>query len=180
MNNLDSMLKKQRHYFANKCPYSQSYGFSSSHVWMWELDWKESWGPKNWCFGTVVLVKTLQSPLDSKEMKPVNPKGNRFWIFIGRIDAETETPILWLSHTKNWLIGKDWCWEKLKAGGEGDDRGWDGWMASLFEGHEFEQALGAGDGQGSLACCSLWGCKESDMTDQLNWTEIPVLNLNVF
>ena len=100
-------IKKQRHYFANKGLSSQSYGFSNSHVWMWELDYKESWVPKNWCFWTVVLENTLESPLNCKDMKPVNPKGNQSWIFIGRIDAEAETPILWPSDVKNWLIGKD-------------------------------------------------------------------------
>ena len=107
-------IKKQRHYFANKGPSSQSYGFSSSHVWMWELDYKESLAPKNWCFWTVVLEKTLESPLDSKEIQPVHPKGNQSWIFIGKTDVEAETPILWPPDLKNWLIwkdpdaGKDW------------------------------------------------------------------------
>ena len=100
-------IKKQRHYFANKDPSSQSYSFSSSHIWMWELDYKESWAPKNWCFWTVVLEKTLESPLDCKEIKPINPKGNQSWRFIGRTDAEAEAPILWPPDTKNWLIWKD-------------------------------------------------------------------------
>ena len=113
-------------------PSSQSYGFFSSHVWIWELDYKESWVPKNWCFWTVVLEKTLESPLDCKEIQPVHPKGNQFWIFIGRTDAEAETPILWPPDVKNWLDHwkRPWCWERLKVGGEGNDRGWDGWMAS--------------------------------------------------
>ena len=125
-------IKKLRHYFANKGPSSQSYGFSSSHVWMWEVNYKESWALKNWCFWTVVLEKTLQSPLDCKETQPVHHKGNQSWIFIGKTDAEAETPILWppnfeeLTHWKRL-----WCCERLKAGGEGDDRGWDDWMASL-------------------------------------------------
>ena len=123
-------IKKHRHYFANKGPSSQDYGFSSGHVWMWELDYKESWGLKNWCFWTVVLEKTLESPLDSKKIHPVHPKGNQSWIFIGRTDAEAETPILWPPDVKSWLILKDWFWERLKAGGEGDNRGWDGWLAS--------------------------------------------------
>ena len=97
-------IKKQRHYFPNKGPSSQSYGFSTSHVWMWELDCKESWAPKNWCFWTVVLERTLESPLDCKEIQPVHPKGNQSWI---RTDAEAETPILWPPDAKNWLIGKD-------------------------------------------------------------------------
>ena len=103
MTNLDSILKS-RHYFANKGLYSQSYGFSSSHVWMWELDYKESWALKNWCFWTVVLEKTLESPLDCREIKPAHPKGNQSWIVIGRTDAEAEAPTtIW----KDWLIGKD-------------------------------------------------------------------------
>ena len=101
-----------------------------SHVWMWELDYKESWA-QNWCFWTVVLEKTLESPSDCKEIQPVHSKGNQSWILIGRIDVEAETPILWPPDAKSWLIGKrPWCWERLRAGGEGDDRGWDGWMAS--------------------------------------------------
>ena len=126
--------KKQRHYFANKGPSSQSYGFSNSHIWMWELDHKEGWVPKNWCFWIAVLEKTLESPLDSKEIQPVHPKGNQSWIFIGRNDVEAETPYTlatWceeLTHLK-----RPWCWERLKAGGERDDRGWDGWMASLTQ-----------------------------------------------
>ena len=108
MTNLDRILiKKQRHYFANKGPSSQNYGFSSGRVWMWELDYKESWMPKNWCFWTVVLEKTLESPLDCKEIQPVHPKGNQSWIFIGRTDAEAEAPKLWPPDAKNWLIGKD-------------------------------------------------------------------------
>ena len=100
-------IKKQRHYFANKCLSSQSYGFSSSHVWMWELDYKESWAPKDWCFWTVVLEKTLESLLDCQEIQLVNPKENQPWIFIGRTDAEAEVPVLWPPVAKNWLIGKD-------------------------------------------------------------------------
>ena len=117
------------HYLADKGLSSQSYGFSSSHVWMWELDYKESWALKNWCFWTVVLEKTLESPLHCKEIQPVHPQGNQSWIFIGRADAEAEALMLWppdeLTHWK-----RPWCWERLKAGGEGDDRGWDDWMAS--------------------------------------------------
>ena len=115
MTNLDS-IKKQRHYFANKGPSGQGYGFSSGHVWMWELDYKENWAQKNWCFCTVVLEKTLESPLDCKEIQPVNSKRNQSWIFIGRTDAKTVT--LWPPHAKNWLFGKDldagknWRWEE--------------------------------------------------------------------
>ena len=98
---------------------------------MWELDYKEGWMPKNWCFWIVILEKTLERPLDCKEIQPVNPKGNEYWIFIGRTDAEAETPILWPPDAKNWPIGKDlWCWERLKAGGEGENRGRDGWVVS--------------------------------------------------
>ena len=140
---------------------------------MWELDCKESWVPKNWCFWTVVLEKPLESPLDSKEIKSVNPKGNQSWIFIGRTDAEAETPILWLPDMKNWYIGrdpdagKDWRREEKRAT-EDEMIGWHYWL----DGHEFEQALGVGDVQGSLACYSLWGHKDLDMTEQLNWSEL--------
>ena len=111
-------IKKQRHFFANKGLSNQSYGFSSSYVWMWELDHKESWALKNWCFWTVVLEKTLESPLDSKEIKPVCPEGDQSWVFIGRTDAEAEAPILWPPDAKNSLVwkdpdaGKDWRWEE--------------------------------------------------------------------
>ena len=112
-------IKKQRLHFANKHPHSQSYIFSSSHGWMWELDHKEGWEPKNWCFRTVVLAKTLESPLDCKKIQPVHPKGNQPWIFTGRTDAEAEAPILWPPDAKTWLKGKDWCRERLRAGGRG-------------------------------------------------------------
>ena len=123
------------HGVANKGPSSQSYGFSSSHIWMWELDHKESRVPKNWCFWTVVLEKTLESLLDFKEIKPVHPKENQSWMFIGRTDAEAETPILWPPDAKNEMthLKRTWCWQRLKAGGEGDDRGWDSCMASLIQ-----------------------------------------------
>ena len=199
---------------------------------MWELDHKEGWVPKNWCFPAVVLEKTLESPLtarrsnlsnikeispeyslegrmlkllwrrlsteelillncgvgedsweslDCKETKSVNPRGNPSWIFIGRTAADAETPILWPPDAKNWLIGKDpdagkdWRQEE-KGTTEDEMAGWHHWL----NGHEFEQVLGVGDGQGSLACCSPWGHKESDMTEQLNWTEqviCPVVQL---
>ena len=126
-------IKKQRHPCVDKGPSSQSYGFSTSHVWMWELDYKESWAPKNWCFWTVVLEKALESPLDSKEIKPVNPKGNQLWISIGRTEAEAESPTLWPPEVKSQFTGKQRCWERLKPGGEGDSRGWDSWMASLTQ-----------------------------------------------
>ena len=160
-------IKKQKHYFAEKGPSSQSYGFSSSHVWMWELDCEEGWVPKNWCFWAVVLKKTLESPLDCKEINPVNYKWNQSWIFIGRTDAEAS--ILWSCDVKSWLIGKD-----LNAGKDrkqeekgitGDEMvGWHHWL----NGHEFEQTLGGGEGQGSLACCSPQGHKESNEIERLH------------
>ena len=165
-------IKKQRYYFANKGPSSQSYGFSSSHVWMWELDHKESWVLKNWCLWIVVSEKTLKSPLDCKEIQPVHPKGNQSWIFIGRPEAEAETPMLWPPDAKNWLIwkdpdaGKDWRWEE-KGTTEDEMVGW----YHRLDGHEFEQALEVDGGQGSLACCSPWGHKESDTTEWLNLTD---------
>ena len=107
MTKLDSLLKSRDITLLTKVHLSQSYGFSSGHVWMWELDYKESWATKNWCFWTVILEKTLENPLDSKEIKAVNPKGNQSWIFIGRTDAETEAPILWPPDVKSWLFGKD-------------------------------------------------------------------------
>ena len=166
-------IKKQRHYFANKGPSSQSYGFSSSHVWMWELDHKESLALKNSCFWTVVLEKTLESPLDSKEIKPVNPKRNQPWIFNGRTDAEAEAPVLWPPDGKSWLTGKDpdsgKDWRQEEKGMTEDEMvGWHHWL----NGYEFEKPQGVGEGQGSLACCSPRDCKESDMTERLNWSEI--------
>ena len=139
---------------------------------MWELDYKENWVPKIWCFSTVVLEKTLESPLDCKEIQPVHPKGNQFWIFIGRTDVEAETPILWPPDVKCWLIWKDpdarKDWRQEEKGTTEDEMvGWHHWLNGL----EFEYTLGVGDGQGGLECCSPWGCKESDTTDRLNWTE---------
>ena len=163
---------KQRQYFANKGPSSQGYGFSSGQILMWELDCKESWAPKNWCFWTVVLEKTLESPLDCKEIQPVHSKGDQPWDFFGRNDAEAETPVLWPPHAKSWLIGKnfdagrDWGQEE-KGTTEDEIAGWH----HLLNGHEFEWTPGVGDGQGGLACCDSWGRKESDTTDWLNWTE---------
>ena len=125
-------IKKQRHHFADKSPYGQSCGFASSHIRMWELDHNEGWALKNWCFQTVVLERTLESPLDYKEITPVNPKGNQSWIPTGRTDAEAEAPTLWPPDVKFELTHwkRPWCWERFKVVGEGDDRGWDGWMAS--------------------------------------------------
>ena len=138
MTNLDSILKST-HYFANKGPSSQGYGFSSGHVWMWELDYEESWVPKNWCFWTVVLEKTLESPLECKEIQPVHPKGDQPWVFIERTNAKAEMPILWLPHAKSWLIGKDpdagrdWGQEE-KETTEDEMAGWH----HQLDAHEFE------------------------------------------
>ena len=139
---------------------------------MWELDHKEGWSLKNWSFWTVVLEKTLESPLDCKETQSVYPKENQSWIFIGKTDAEAETPIIWPPDAKNWLIGKD---PDTGKDGMQEEKGSTedemvGWHHQL-NGHEFEQALGVDDGQGSLDYCSPWGRKESDMTEGLNWSE---------
>ena len=163
-------IKKQSHYFANKGLSSQSYGFSSSHVWMWEVDYRESWALKNWCFWTVVLEKTLESPLDCKEIQPIYTKGNQSWIFIGQTNAEAETPIVWPPDAKNWLIwkgpnpGKDWRQEE-KESTEDEMVGWH----HQLDGHEFEQALGVGDGQGSLAA-AVHGITKSQ-TQLSDWTD---------
>ena len=143
---------------------------------MWELDYKEGWAQKNWCFWTVVLEKTLESPLDCKEMQPVHPKGDQSWIFIGRTDAEAEALVLWPPDVKNWLIGKDpnagkdWGQEE-KGITEDEMVGWRPWL----NGHEFEQAPGVGGGWESLACCSPWDRKESDTNERLNWSEFPLI-----
>ena len=136
---------------------------------MWELDHQEGWALKNWCFWTVVLEKTLESPLDCKEIQPVNPKGNKPFTFPRRTDAEAEAPILWPCDLKSWLTekdpdsGKDWRWEE-KGTTEDKMVEWHHWL----NGHEFEQTPGDSEGQGSLVCCSPWGYKESDMTEWLN------------
>ena len=140
---------------------------------MSKLDCEERWAPKYWCFWTVVLEKTLESPLDCKEIQPVHFKGNQSWVFIGRIDAKAETPVLWPPHAKSWLIGKvfdaEWDWAQEEKGTTEDQMaGWYHWL----DGRESERTLGVGDGQGALACCNSWGCKESDMTERLNWTEL--------
>ena len=157
------------------CQQSQSCGFSSSHVWMWELDYEESWAAKNRCFWTVVLEKTLESPLGSKEIQAVHPKGDQSWVFTGRTNIEADTAILWPPDAKSWLIwkdpdaGKDWGQEE-KGIIEDEMAGWHHWL----DGHEFEYTPGFGDGQGGLACCSSWDHKVSDMTVRLNWTELNV------
>jgi len=148
---------------------SQSYGFSNSHVWMWELDYNESWALKNWCFWTLVLEKSLESPLDCKEIKPVNPQGNQSWVFIGRTDAEAEALILGPPDAKSQLTGKGPDAEKdrrreEKGMTEDEMVAWHHWL----NGHEFKQTLGDGEGQGSLACFSPWNHKESDTTEWVN------------
>ena len=175
MMNLDSILKSRDITLPTKVCLVNAMVFPVV-MYGCELDYKESWAPKNWCFWTVVLEKTLESPLDCKEIKPVNPKGNQSWIFNGRTDAEAETPILWSSDVKSWLIwkdpdtGKDWKWEE-KGTTENEMVGWH----HRLDGHEFEQVLGVGDGQGSLAFCSPWAYRESDTTERLNWTELMYL-----
>ena len=164
-------IKKQRPHFGNKGLFSQSYGFSTSHIWMWELDHKEGWVLKNWCFWTVVLERTLESPLDRKKIKSVNPKGNQLWISVGRTDAKAEALILWPPDAKSRLIGKDPevgkdIRQEEKGTTEDEMVGWH----QRFKGHEFEQSPGDGEGQGSLVCCSPWGHKESDTTERLNNT----------
>ena len=166
MTNLDSILKS-KDITLLKVHIVKAMVFSSSYVWMWELDYKESWVLKDWCFWTVVLEKTLESPLDCKEIKPVHPKGNQSWIFIGRTDAAAEATVLWPPDVKSWLIredpdfGKDWRQEE-KGMTEDEMVGWHHWLNE----HEFEQV--PEDGHGSLVCCSPWGCKESDTTEWLN------------
>ena len=166
-------IKKQRHYFVNKGPSCQDYGFSSGHVWMWALDCEEGWAPKNRCFWTVVLEETLESLLGWKEIQLVHPKRNHSWIFIGRTDAEAETPILWPPHAKSRSIGKDpdagRDWGQEEKGTTEDEMA--GWHPQL-NGHGFGWTPGVGDGQGGLACCDSWGRKELDTTKWLNWTEL--------
>ena len=166
-------IKKKRHYFASKGPSSQSHGFSSSHIWVWELEYKESWALKDWSFGIVVLENTLESPLDCMEIQPVRPKGNQSWIFIWRTDAEAEIPLLWPPDAKNWLIGKDpdaGKDSKQEEKGTTEDE-MAGWHHRL-DGHGFGWTPGVGDGQESLACCISWSHKELDTTEWLNWTEL--------
>ena len=171
-------IKKQRHYFSNKGPSSQGYGFSSSHEWMWELHYKESWALKNWCFWSVVLEKTLESPLDCKEIQPVHAKGDQSWVFIGRTDVEAETPIFWLPHVKNWLIWKDpdtrKDWGQEEKGTREDE------MVALhhwLNGHGFGWTSEVGHGQGGLAYCNSWVTKSQ--TQLSDWTELTV-NLSFY
>ena len=169
MTNLDRILKSRD--FVNKGLSSQGYGLSSGHVWMWELDYKESWVLKNWCFWTVVLETTLESPWHCKEIQPVHPKEDHSWVFTGRTDVEAETPILWPPDVRSWPIrkdpeaGKDWGQEE-KGTTEDEMVRWHHWL----NGHGFGWTPGVGDGQGGLACYSSWGRKELDTTERLNWT----------
>ena len=173
MTNLDSVLKSRDTTLLTKVCVSQGYGLPSGHVRLRALDCKEGRVLKNWCLQTVVLEKTPGSPLDSKEIKPVNLKGNQPWILIGRTYAEAETPVFWSSDMNSWQTGnvpdagKDW---RQKEKGTIEDE-MVGWHHSL-DGHEFKQALGVGDGQEGLACCRSWGYKESNMTERLNWIEL--------
>ena len=167
----------QRHFFADTGQSSQRYGFASSHVWMWELEYKKSWALKNWCFWTVVLEKTLESPLDWKESlgpQPVHSELYRPWDFFGRNDAKAETPVLWPPHVQSWLIGKDSDagrdWGQEEKGTTEDEMA--GWHHRL-DGRESEWTPGDGDGQEGLACCDSWGRRVAhDWATELNWTEL--------
>ena len=143
------------------------------HVWLWELNCEEGWAPKNWCFWTVVLEKTLESPLDCREIQPVHSEGDQPWDFFGRNDAKAEAPVFWPPHEKSWLIGKDSDagrnrGQEEKGTTEDEMAGWHHGLG----GRESEWTPGVGDGQGGLVCCDSWGRKESDTTERLNWTEL--------
>ena len=174
-------VENQKHHFADKGPSSQSYGFSSSHVWLWELDHEDSWAPKNWCFWAEVLDKTYESPLDSKEIKPVNPKGNQSWIFIARTDAEAEAPILWPPDVKSWLLKTALMLGKIegmryeeKGTTEDEMVGWHHWL----NGHEFEQT--PGDSERGKPGVLQFTRKELDMTQRLNSTNNKVWHSEYF
>ena len=165
-------IKKQRYYLANKDPSSQRYGFSSSHIWMWELDHKESWVPKNWCFWTVCWRRLLRVPWTERR------SNQSILNFFGRNDAEAETVstnlkleylVTWCKEMTHWK--RSYCWKRLKAGDEGDIRGWDDWMASPTQCTCLWASSRGWWERGSLTCCSSWGCKELDTTEWLNWTE---------
>ena len=176
MTNLDSILKSRDITLPKKVHLVMAMVFSRGHVWMWELDCEESWAPKNWCFWSVVLEKTLESPLDCKEIQPGHLKGDQSCVFIERTDVEAEMPILWPLHVKSWLTGKDpdaWRdWGQEEKGITEDEMaGWHHWLDE----HEFEGTPKVGDWQGGLACGDSWGCKEPDTTERLNWTELMML-----
>ena len=174
---------KQRHYFANKGLSSQGHGFSSGHVWMWELDCEESWVPKNWCFWTVVLESplTLESPLDCKEIQPVHPKGNQSWVFTGRTDVETETLIFWPPDAKSWLIwkdpdaGKDWGQQEKRT------TDWDGWMASPTQWRWVWVNSGSWWWTGRPGMLRFMGSQRvgHDWATELNWTLYEIFNMCV-
>ena len=173
------MQAKTEKWDRHKFIFDFSYGFSSGHVWMWELDCEETWTPKNWCFWTVVLEKTLESPLDCKDIQPVHSKGDQSWMFFGSNDAKAETPVLWPPHAESWLIVKDYdagrdCGQEEKGMTEDEMAGWHHWL----DGRELKWTLGVGDGPGGLACCNSWGRKESDTTEWLDWTELNGWNWN--
>ena len=172
MTNLDTILKSRDIIFPTKVHLVKAMVFPVV-MYGCELNYKESWAPKNRCFWTVLLEKILESPLDCKEIQPVHPKGDQSWVFIGRTDAEAETPILWAPDAKSWLIGKNpdarknWGQEE-KGMTEDEMAGWHHWP----DGRESEWTPGVGDGQGDMACCNSWGCKDLDTTEWLNWTEL--------
>ena len=169
MTKLDNILKSKRHYFADQGPYSEGYGLPSGHVRLWELDHKEGRASNNWCLQTVVLKKTPKSPLDSKEIKPVNLMGDQPWIFTGTTDAEAEAPVFRSSDVHRQIIGK--APDAGKDQGQKEKRASEDEMAGRHHRcneHELGHTLGDGEGQGGLACCSPWGCKESDSTGWLH------------
>ena len=173
MTKLDRILKSRYFTLLTKVYIVKAIFFSIIHVWMWELGHKEAWAPKNWWFWTVMLEKNLESPFNCKKIISVHPKGNQPWIFIGRTDAKAEASILWPPYAKSWLIGKDCDAGKDRRQEENEVTedeivGWHHWL----DGHEFQHTLGVSDGQRSLVCCSPWDCKELDMTEQLNWTDV--------
>ena len=171
MTNLDSVFKSRDVTLPTNVRLSRLW-FSCCHVWMWQLDCEESWAPKNWCFWTVVLERTLESPLDCKGIQPVHSEGDQPWDFFGRKNTKAETPVLWPPDVKIWFIGKDsdagrdWGQEE-KGTTEDEMAGWHHWL----DGCESEWTLGVGHGQGGLACCDSWSRKESNTTERLNWTD---------